>query len=33
MRHVKVFPDQACNEQALTALIQAAYEDVKGRLA
>lgn len=33
MRHVKVFPGQAIDEQALTALIQAAYRDMRARLA
>lgn len=32
MRHVKVFPDQPCNEDALVSLIQAAYDDVKSRM-
>ena len=32
MRHVKVYPDRPCNEQAIKTLIQNAYEDVKGRL-
>lgn len=32
MRHVKVFPDQPCNERALVTLIHSAYEDVKERL-
>jgi hypothetical protein len=32
MRHVKVFPDQPTDTDALQALIEAAYVDIKGRL-
>lgn len=33
MRHVKVRPDRAVNAEALSDLIQAAYADIKARLA
>lgn len=32
MRHVKLFPDRSVDEAALTALVEAAYADMKGRL-
>jgi hypothetical protein len=33
MRHVKLWPSAAVNTEALTALIESAYADVKGRIA
>ncbi len=33
MRHVKLRPDKSTDEEALVALIQAAYEDMKQRVA
>ncbi|WP_339814545.1 DUF1801 domain-containing protein [uncultured Imperialibacter sp.] len=32
MRHVKIRPNEPCNESAIAALIEAAYEDIKRRL-
>jgi hypothetical protein len=33
MRHVKLRPERAANAAALTQLVEAAYADMKGRLA
>ncbi len=32
MRHVKLFPDRAVDEDALTKLVEAAYVDIRRRL-